>query len=370
MISVQAFRIAGFSLVAAISFSSAGAAEESIDTLLNKLPSPEKLVAPRVREAKEDPAFKDPLVTKIFIAASLGDHAKALAEGRQFAQKNPKSFFAQFLYGTTAMDMSQWPEAGAAMRSSIAIDANHGIVHLALGVVEMAQKHYSAALPSLQAANRLQPKWATGWLLASQCAAELGHREESLTFARRATSIEPDWVYTWLQLGRAEKAAGHPQETLNAIVHAAALSPNSADLSAVVGFSYINLNHIPQAIPPLERAARINPEDYLVQGQLGYCLEMVGRVDAAIGHLRKAIGLNPNYGPGWEQLGFAYQKNKRPQDAIIAYEKATRIMPNSHLAWQHLAEEYRAVGRTAEAERAAAHAGSTKAAPKQTKRNR
>ncbi len=369
MILSRLFCFAGFSLVVAVSLSPARAAEESIDTLLKKLPSPEKLVAPHVQEAKEDPAFKDPLSQKIFLAAGSGDHAKALAESRELAQKNPKSFFAQFLHGAAAMDMEQWPEAAAALRSSIAINANQGIVHLALGAVEMVQKHYAAALPPLEQANKLKPTWALGWLLSSECAAELGHRDESLTFARRATSIEPKWVFAWLQLGRAEHAAGHPQETLNAIVHAAALSPNDADLSAVVGFSYINLNQIPQAIQPLERAARSKPDDYLVQGQLGYCRLMIGQLDSAVSHLRNATRLNPNYGPGWEQLGFAYQKQKQPQDAIIAYEKATRLMPNSHLAWLHLAEEYRAVGRAADAERAASHAGSAKAAPKQTKKS-
>jgi tetratricopeptide (TPR) repeat protein len=365
MFSSHISRIVTFSLAAILTLSSAYAVEESIDSLLKKLPPPEKLVKPRVQQALEDPAFKDPLAKRVFAAA---DGATALKLGRELAQKDPKSAFAHLLHGATAMDMRQWPEAEQALRNSIALQANHGIVHLVLGVVEMVQHRYAAALPSLQEASRLEPSWATGWMLSSQCAAELGHREESLTFARRATSIEPDWVYTWLQLARAEKLVGHPEGTLNAIVHAAALIPNSADLSAVVGFSYINLNRISQAIPPLERAARLNPDDYLVQGQLGYCLVMVGQVDSAVSHLRKATSLNPSYGPGWEQLGFAYQKKGRHQDAVNAYEKATQIMPGSRLSWQRLAEEYRALGRAADAERAASHAGFVKTAPRAPKK--
>ena len=258
MILSRVVHLLTLSLVASVLVSSARAAEETIDSLLNKLPPPNKLVKPHVQQALQDPALKDALAKRAFAAADRGDSASALKLGRELAQKNPKSAFAHLLHGATAMDMHQWPEAEQALRASIAIEADHGIAHLALGVVEIALHRYAAALSPLQEASRLQPGWAVGWLLSSQCAAELGRREESLTFARRATTIEPGWVYTWLQLGRAEKAMGHAQETLNAVAHAAALSPNNAEMQAIVGFGYINLNHIPQAIPPLERAARLS----------------------------------------------------------------------------------------------------------------
>jgi len=354
MCSSRVVRVVTSSLTAIVSISSARAAEETIDSLLNRLPPPNKLVRPHVQQALQDPALKDPLATRAFAAT---DPAKALSLAQQLAQKDPKSAFAHLLHGATAMDMRQWPEAEQALRASIAIEADRGITHLALGVVEMVQHRYAAALPPLQEANRLQPSWAIGWLLCSYCATELGHREESLTFAKRGTSIEPDWVYAWLQLGRAEKAMGHPQETLNAVARAAALSPNDSEMQAIVGFGYINLNRIAQAIPALERAARLDPNDYLIQGQLGYCLEMTGQYKAAVEHLRKATSLNANYGPGWEQLGLAYQKQGRHPDSINAYQRATQLMPSSRLSWQHLAQEYRAVGRIGDASRAESHLG-------------
>jgi tetratricopeptide (TPR) repeat protein len=353
MCSWRVVRVVISSLTAIVSISSARAAEETIDSLLNRLPPPNKLVRPHVQQALQDPALKDPLANRVFAAA---DPAKALSLARQLAQKDPKSALAQLLHGATAMDMRQWPEAEQALRSSIAIAADRGITQLALGVVEIVQHRYAAALSPLQEANRLQPSWAIGWLLCSHCATELGHREESLTFAKRATSIEPNWVYAWLQLGRAEKAMGRPQETLNAVARAAALSPNDSEMQAIVGFGYINLNRITQAIPPLEHAARLDPNDYLIQGQLGYCLEMTGQYKAAVEHLRKATSLNANYGPGWEQLGLAYQKQGRHPDSINAYQRATQLMPNSRLSWQHLAQEYRTAGRLTEAAQAASHA--------------
>jgi hypothetical protein len=52
-------------------------------------------------------------------------------------------------------------------------------------------------------------------------------------------------------------------------------------------------------------------------------------------------------------------KGVSPTSAAIArmrfaFERATQIMANYRLCWQHLADEYRAIGKVAEANRAAA----------------
>src|SRR5436305_4660498 len=291
MISPRRFQFAVIGLIGAIAFSQTRA-EESIDSLLNKLPPPQKIVRPRVQQAMQDPAVKDPLVTRALAAADAGNYGAALQLGRQLAQKDPNSAFANSFHAATALDAGQWGEASAAAKKSVSLDAGRGIVHLMLAVAEMELDHYAAALPSLEQTNRLQPNWAVRWLLSSICAGRLGHHDQGLAFAKRATSIEPDWIYTWIQLARAEKASGHPQETLNAIVRAAALSPSSAGMLEAVGYSYINLNRISQAIQPLDRAAKIDSDNYLVHGQLGYCLEMTGQLDAAVSHLRKSVSLN------------------------------------------------------------------------------
>ena len=78
-------------LVVVVSVFPARAAEESIDTLLNKLPSPQKMVRPRVQEALQDPATKNPLASRAFAALESGDYRGALNLGRQLVQKAPNS---------------------------------------------------------------------------------------------------------------------------------------------------------------------------------------------------------------------------------------------------------------------------------------
>src|SRR6059058_3296002 len=127
MFSSRFVKIAVAPLVcAAISYSASGA-EESIDSLLNRLPSPQKMVRPRVQQALQDPATKDPLASRAFAAAQAGDYNGALRSARELANKDPKSAFAHLLHGATAIDADQWSEASAALHASLAIESGHGI---------------------------------------------------------------------------------------------------------------------------------------------------------------------------------------------------------------------------------------------------
>jgi len=62
--------------------------------------------------------------------------------------------------------------------------------------------------------------------------------------------------------------------------------------------------------------------------------------------------------------GLAYATKGRHRAAVTSFERAIKIMPNYKQAWEHLATEYRAVGRSEDAQRAAARAAQLKfAAP-------
>src|SRR5438445_12686566 len=108
MFSSHSLRIAAVALAAAVVCSPARAAEESIDSLLNKLPPPQKIVRPRVQQAMQDPAVKDPLVTRALAAAEAGNYGAALQLGRELAQKDPNSPFAHSFHAATALDAEQW----------------------------------------------------------------------------------------------------------------------------------------------------------------------------------------------------------------------------------------------------------------------
>src|SRR5438552_2355978 len=343
---------------------SALAEDASIDRLLNKLPPPEKLVKPPILRAMEqpDPAFKDPIGRQVLQAVMTDNFPQALYLNRKLTQRYPRSLGAQYLRGVLAWTFRQYGEASSSFRAATNIQPRFAPAHFGLAAVEGAQDHFAAAIPHLQRVVELEPKSYLPYFALSDCAWQLGRKEQSVQYAKKATLFAPSVMDTWIELARAEKSLGHKEATLDAISKAAEVAPDSASMLAVVGYNYIELNRVPQAIAPLQRAARLAPRDYLIQSQLGYCLATTGQLDAGITYLRKGASLAPNYGPVWEHLGLAYQKKGNHRDAVKAFERATQLAPSRRLPWQHLSEEYRAVGRLQDAERAAARAQSLPAA--------
>jgi tetratricopeptide (TPR) repeat protein len=342
---------------------------QDIDKLLKKLPPPEKLVKPSVQRAisQPDPAFKDSLLDQIASAMARSNPSQALELSRKLSARYPKSAGSECLHGILALDLRQYREAGAAFHHSVALQPSFSLSYLGMAVVELEQNHYGAAIAPLKQVTRLEPGYILGWIVLSDCCLEVGQKQQAVEYARKATSLAPSSGGAWVQLARAEKSVGNTEATLQALTHGAEVSPDSAYILSTVGYGYINTNRIAQAIPPLQRAVRLAPKDYLVHAQLGFCLQATGQVDAGIQHLKTAASLAPkNYAAVYEHLGLAYQKKGMHREAAQAFERATQISPGLALAWRHLADEYRALGRPADADRAASHAHSAPPTKKST----
>src|SRR5437016_2506917 len=257
------------------------AQDPSIDRLLSKLPPPETIAKPPLRQA---------------LQAALGrNRPQALNLSRKLAERYPRSAGAQILRGYFAIDVQQYAEATTALHNAIAIQPQLTLAHFGLALIEGKQNHFAAAMPHLRRVVEIDPKAAGAYYALSDCALRTGRKQESVEYAQKAAALAPQNVYMWIQLARAERSLDHTDATLNAIARGADVSPDSASMLAAIGFSYINLDRIPQAIPPLRRAAQLLPQDYLVQSQLGFCLQATGQVDSGISYLRKGASLNPSY---------------------------------------------------------------------------
>ena len=203
--------------------SSALAQDASIDRLLNKLPPPEKLVKPPVKQAMEqpDPAFKDPMGRQISRAIEMYNFPQALNLSRKLTERYPHSAASQCLRGALAFDLRQLGEASSCFRAATNIQPKFALAHFCLAWLEAAQEHYAAAIPHLQRLAELEPKAYVSYYALSDCTLRLGRKQESLDYAKKAAALAPSVVYTWLQLSRAEKAIGHNEATLAAITKAA-----------------------------------------------------------------------------------------------------------------------------------------------------
>jgi tetratricopeptide (TPR) repeat protein len=194
------------------------AQDPSIDRLLNKLPAPEKFV---------DPAINDPLAKQMVAAAKAQNFGAALDASRKLAGRYPKSLGAQMVHGMLAMALRRFPEASAAYHKVLSIRPDFAAAYIGLGVTELFQEQFRAALSDFQQVTRLAPKADIGWTGSSACAEKLGRRQESLEYARRATVVAPSSAAAWYQLAREEGLYGDRQTAANALARANKLQRNA-----------------------------------------------------------------------------------------------------------------------------------------------
>src|SRR5207302_4712576 len=190
--------------------SSALAQDTSIDRLLNKLPPPEKLVKPPVKQAMEqpDPAFKDPMGRQISRAIEMYNFPQALNLSRKLTERYPHSAASQCLRGALAFDLRQLGEASSCFRAATNIQPKFALAHFCLAWLEAAQEHYAAAIPHLQRLAELEPKAYVSYYALSDCTLRLGRKQECLDNANKHAPLDPTAGSTCFKRQQQEKPTG------------------------------------------------------------------------------------------------------------------------------------------------------------------
>ena len=191
-----------------------GADDPSIDKLLSKLPPPEKLV---------DPAINDPLIKQMITAAKARNFGIALEDYLQLARRYPKSLGAQSLHAQIALALHLYPESSAAYQKALSIRPDFVDGLFGLGMAELSQRHFHAAMGDFQQVTRLVPNKDLGWVALSVCAEKSGDKKDSLNYARKGTAMAPNSWVAWKQAAREESLAGNKQAAVSDVARAVQL---------------------------------------------------------------------------------------------------------------------------------------------------
>ena len=205
------------------------------------------------------------------------------------------------------------------------------------------------------------------WANAASVLKALGRDLEAFVAIRKALEIFPDSGYLHFMRGHIYQEAGALREAEQEFVLGTKLEPNLvAPWSALAAF-YQSQGRFPDAIHAWERAAGVSRWPWEPLKNLGYAdllarrpREALNAFDGAAGSLPAKYELvvdnaflaNVAHGRArsWYHLGDLHR-------AISFEEDAARFLPDSPDLWRQLAELYTAAGRTDDANRARAHAG-------------
>jgi choline-sulfatase len=196
------------------------------------------------------------------------------------------------------------------------------LLHDAMFAVEDAR--YEQAIPLLQRALAVQPDMPVANMQYGIAQARLKHFDLAVVPLRKAVTAQPDNGMGHYELGLALFETGDWKGAAPEFEAAAGRAPKWADAHFSLAAVYARIDRIPEAITELDTTLAIAPDHYRANLLRGRILSLQGN----------------------------------PLGALTNLEKAAQVQPDSREAHLFLAEAYQQLGRTLDAQRERATAGS------------
>jgi tetratricopeptide (TPR) repeat protein len=181
--------------------------------------TPPLLLLPHARIAADNAVRSDPALAEA--QASLG--------------------FFQFWLGR------DWTASEAALRKSLAADANYAFAHRMLGIVLSHSCQHEEAIAAIGRARDIDPLSAMNRALSSQITFAAGDLASAVHFAREAIVIDPDFWIGHLQLAQACVHLEQNEPALDALNHANRLSAGNSKALSLRGYLLAKLNRTAEA---------------------------------------------------------------------------------------------------------------------------
>ena len=216
-----------------------------IESLQRQLPA----IQPVLARVKANPRDPDALLERATWFALYGANVAALADADEASKIDPGSKGALVLRGLLLRKLGRTPQAEALRVAAVgdescflnkllpvlrATDAALRAKPDAAAEARRAANLLAASQPLLAAeaaaaALKIDPKSATGALIAGQASSQLGHRAEAMRLAKLATENNPRDAEAWAFLAQLQRRRAELALAIASFSEAISLDPRDAD---------------------------------------------------------------------------------------------------------------------------------------------
>jgi serine/threonine-protein kinase len=343
-----------------------------------------------LRTLASDPSAAElPTPSAVLLAASLKDHAAAVALLRAAADRHPDDAWVNHALAARLDELRPAPREEQVRYYSMARAARpesaHDLAHLldamgrpgeALAVFadlsarrpgnarhltcygQCLQAHVrpeaadvlGRAVAAARAAIRLEPDDALAHNSLGNALAGQGKLEAAVAEYRAAIRLKPDYAGAHYNLGLALAGQGKPEAAVAEYREAIRLKPDYADGHHNLGFALARRGEAEAAIAEYREAIRLKPDDAKAHYNLGLSLAGQGKPEAAIAEYRAAIRLKPGYASAHINLGAILCDLKRDYSSAEAeFREAIRLKPDDAMAHNNLGNALAGQGKPAAA---------------------
>jgi superkiller protein 3 len=226
-------------------------------------------------------------------------------------------------------------------RKAISIRLDFIEAHFNLGLIDIHQKKFQAAIDEFSAVQKLNPDFeANGesiYQLLAMVHQELGQNGEAMAALKEGVKRQPKELrllkaLAFFQVHGTEDTDAIP--TLQAILE---IDPKDADALINLGILLQKLNRLDEAAQSYRLALELNPADFNAHFNLALLFLRQDKVGEAAVELQAADKISPGNAEVLERLGDAYSYQERLEKAAQSYQAAVEKTPDRAVLLSKLA---------------------------------
>jgi predicted TPR repeat methyltransferase len=272
--------------------------------------------------------------------------AKNQKRGRPVAASDLQTLFQD---GLRAHQAGQLPDAEAAYRRVLELDADHADANHLLGVIAHQAGDHGAAVELIGKAIRHAPSTAAYHCNLGNALHELGRLDEAAASQRQAIALNPDYAKAHNNLANVLLAQGRSIDAVASYQKALSIVPDDAETHVNLGIALHELGRLDEAEASYRKALALDPDYARAHTSLGNTLQETGRLEDAVASHQQALSINPDYAEAHANLGNALKEAGQLEDAAASHEKAIRLKPDLAEAHNNLGSVRQEQGRLDEA---------------------
>jgi len=284
------------------------------------------------------------------LASGKPDEAVALLGA--LARSAPKTPGLEAVLGRAYYQKREFEKAVPHLVSALKQNPNDGESTQLLGLSYHLLNHVQQAIPLLEKVQSWLPKPdVTGSYLLGVDYLESYQDDKARTAFARMFSVPPGSAQAHLLLAQMMIRQDLEEKAIPELQKALALDAHVPMAHFLLGEMYLFKSQVQPALVEFKKELAENPVLWLAYWRMGDAYTRLEQWDQAEVALKQAVWLNPDFTGPYILLGKVEMKKGDPSLAAGFLQRALKMDPNNYYAHYILGEAYKALGRSADADR-------------------
>ncbi len=215
------------------------------------------------------PEYARPWDTLASALTRQGKRPEAINARTEQARRDPRNPDPLARTSWLLYELKKYPDAIAAGKQALALDANCAMAHKYIALSWLEQKQYDLAAESFEAEARARVTDAWAWVNVGVTRIQQKRTPDAIAPLIRATEVDPENDTAWWYLGLCYKATGKWKQAYEAFDSAAQVKPEKLDAWLEAAGAATSANMHDEAVAAAEHASQMAPKDMRCWYRLG-----------------------------------------------------------------------------------------------------